>query len=181
MNKWAKTWIGRQWVAFPPLRWLVLTWLKMRIVEHRDPDEVIMDGEGRPYLLRWHLTPKGNGPAWYLHCMVRPDSVKDPHDHPWDFTTWVLSGGYDETVTRNFSTRRIRSRVRAGQFHHRAASYRHVITRVLPDTWTLVRAGDRVTDWGFYEPAPGPEAWRFVPWREYVSRRPGRDVGQEAA
>ena len=51
------------------------------------------------YLRRFYLTPRTR-PSWwpdswkwyrfFLHHIVRSDDDRDPHDHPWDFTSLIL-------------------------------------------------------------------------------------------
>lgn len=155
-----------------PLRWLVL-WLLRTMVARRAPDQVILDGTGDQYLLRWYVTRRRpDRPWWYLHQMVAPDRVKDPHCHPFDFTTWVLSGGYREQQC-NRSLPRYCPReqtLRAGDMAHREATHTHVIKHVEPETWTLVRRSPTYREWGFYDWETG----RFLPWREYVGQHPER-------
>jgi hypothetical protein len=92
------------------------------------------------YMARWYVqTP------WFtirLHHILRSDNAVSFHDHPWDFTSFLLSGGYTEvtpTGTRwwpRFSV----IRRRAEDLH------RLVLTRPV---WTLVLTGPRRREWGF--------------------------------
>jgi len=55
--------------------------------------------QGQVYLTRVHMTPWDWWPfktRIYLHIFSRPDEDRVFHDHPWDFRTLVLWGGYDE-------------------------------------------------------------------------------------
>lgn len=130
------------------------------------------------YLARFWLTPPvhcddhefESGNSILLHHIVRADDDSAVHDHPWDFATRVLSGGYLE--------RRPDSIIRDGdhgpcEFHRvfhnagedvrRYATDLHLIESVLPDTWTLVTTGPRTREWGFH---PAGEPW--VPWRRFL-------------
>ena len=42
------------------------------------------------YLTRWHLIPENNRFNVFLHRMNAPDPGRALHDHPWNFTTYVL-------------------------------------------------------------------------------------------
>lgn len=64
-----------------------------RVFEKRD---VVIDGE--LYLRRWYLKGRGTDEQWFLHNIRLPDAGRELHDHPWDFTTKILSGGYTEHV-----------------------------------------------------------------------------------
>lgn len=153
----------------PLLRPLVLAGLKRWVAHAREPDELIMDGQGRVYMRRWWLKRSDQG-NWYLHNMVRPDAVKDPHNHPWPFDTWVLGGGYlDVSYERN--QRCHAERVRAGDYRVRAADHMHVIPDVQEGTWTLVRTGSkRPESWGFWD----LDRDQFVSWQRYLEENPER-------
>lgn len=50
---------------------------------------------GKLYLRRWGIF-KCAAFRVMIHEIAQPDSDRYPHDHPWPFTTWLLSGGYTE-------------------------------------------------------------------------------------
>lgn len=128
---------------------------------------------GELYLLRlWMTTPTPvpgperfeSGNCTLLHYFSQPDPALCFHDHPWDFTTTVLAGGYQEEVPLPTWPGRLlgygppavgcRGRIHTRQpgrtVEHRADDL-HVVTKLLQDNaWTLVRTGPRVRDWGFY-------------------------------
>lgn len=120
--------------------------------------------EGDPYLDRLRLlqTPFF---SVFLHHIHRPDLDRDPHDHPWWFTSVVLSGSYEElywpekTNPGRCLTRQ-RGRWSARRINRRGG---HIITRLKGPLWTLVLAGRDHDEWGFY-----PEG-KYVPWRQYLS------------
>lgn len=118
-----------------------------------------------PYLdrLRVLVTP------WfsiYLHHIHRADQ-NAPHDHPWWFSSLVLTGRYREIVypdKKNFSRCYSREHGRFS-WHSMSVSSAHEILFVEKPLWTLVITGPAVnTSWGFY---PGG---KFVPWHEYSDR-----------
>lgn len=49
------------------------------------------------YLRRWYLGPKLFGRRVYLHKICMSDTDRDPHSHPWDWTSIILRGSYRET------------------------------------------------------------------------------------
>lgn len=119
----------------------------------------------RLYLRRLRLvaTPWG---GIYLHWIYLPDDDRDPHDHPWRFTSIVLRGAYNEIVYRQRG-----GYLRGDSYtsHRRARWSRHVmplhlahrIEWVAPKTLTLVIVGRKQKEWGFWTPT----GW--VPWSVY--------------
>ena len=71
----------------------------------------IHGADGSLYLLRCWLTEPTpepdsaekfeSGNSVLLHFFPRPDADRAFHDHPWDFRTTVLDGGYVELVTQD--------------------------------------------------------------------------------
>jgi len=136
------------------------------------------------YLVRFWLTPPELGDessssefsfanSLMLHWFLQPDDDGALHDHPAPFRTTVLAGRYLELLPpdgwspadplgpeygakENLVTR-------GNSVFHQAADL-HAIGRIDPHTWTLVRTGDRVRDWGFHP--PGKE-WQ--PWRQFLN------------
>lgn len=51
---------------------------------------------GDTYLVRWFVYGQRYGPGYkvFLHHFYRSDSDAALHDHPWDFTSLILFGGY---------------------------------------------------------------------------------------
>lgn len=92
------------------------------------------------YMERWYLqTP------WFtlrLHHILRSDEARALHDHPWDFWSVLLTGGYTEvtpTGTR-YWPRWSLVRRRAEDLH------RLVLDQPV---WTLVWTGPKRRSWGF--------------------------------
>ena len=65
----------------------------------REPDFCIAP-DGVPYLWRWHVVPRNEHANVYFHIQVTDDPERPLHDHPWDNTSVILAGGYDEQVHR---------------------------------------------------------------------------------
>lgn len=88
-----------------------------------------------------------------LHHFTGCNPNEDPHDHPWGFTSHVLTGGYVEeyfhieksgwsvhTVSRN-----------AGTVHHLPANWIHRIVMLqYSECWTLVLPYLKAKESGFY-------------------------------
>ncbi len=121
-----------------------------------------------------------SGNALLLHHFLQPDDDGALHDHPWNFKTTILSGGYWESRPTRWIdakdpeelgpglTRGVFSDV--GDINERQATDLHAITELLPDTWTMLLTGPRIRSWFFH-----PEGQRRVPWRDYLDRL-GKDV-----
>lgn len=93
----------------------------------------------------------------YLHVIRRPDWAHCQHDHPWPFTTIILSGGYEEAIGEETFTRR------PGYVGYRPIGFEHRITRLLKRTAiTLVVRGRNRERWGFR--TLGGE---LIPWERY--------------
>lgn len=143
------------------------------------------DGSGDTYLFRYRIikTPFG---GIYLHHILMADTDRDPHDHPFRFWSFVLSGGYSEEIFEDLSydlgdgvlcaERIYRRRWLRHSWHRMDTNAAHMITRVLPKTKTLVFVGPRVREWGFWTQT----AW--VHWVPYVKQyyAPLPDVAEVA-
>lgn len=136
---------------------------------------------GRTYLRRFIIfkTP------WcgvYLHRIYEPDTDRDPHNHPMNFWSFILSGMYIESRWRQgvtyeqhkrmhstdtperLSRVAINSRFRtrfsiAGTRIHEYHSIEMIGKRPL---WTLMLMGRRQQDWGFLT-----REGIHIPWRQY--------------
>lgn len=85
----------------------------------------------------------------YLHKFHEPDT-QDIHNHPFDFWSFVLSGGYtEEIVSINPMRSGLRKR-RAGRWHSMSSVDYHKV-RLLhkTPTWTIIFRGKRRQRWGY--------------------------------
>lgn len=106
-----------------------------------------------------------------LHYFMLPDEGA-LHDHPWDFRTTVLVGGYleerphDWTTGSPYGPRAVHTLPRVvGTTASRRATDLHRVASIQPGTWTLVRTGPKVRSWGFHPPGA-----KWIPWRDYIAR-----------
>lgn len=133
--------------------------------------------QGEPYLTRVHVTPFKNWPfktRIYIHIFSRPDEDRVFHDHPWDFRTLVLWGGYDETshtfkpalepIPSGYDTldqptgQIIHDRLGWLSWRFRPRRHAHRITRLhTPRVVTLIFRTNKTRDWGFWCPPNLPE------------------------
>jgi hypothetical protein len=105
---------------------------------------------GSVYLRRFLLTPSIGGWRLMLHKICRPDLDRVLHDHPWDFATICLCGGYVESVLRSDGSVSAEVLI-AGEARLRSSGHTHRIDRILGDAaWTLVLHGPRRRKWGFW-------------------------------
>lgn len=118
---------------------------------YREPDAVIAP-DGNPYLYRWHVVPRNPDANVYLHIQVASDPERPLHDHPWDNTSVILSGGYTELVAPSpFAIRTTHQRFE-GQTIHRPAEQAHrlILPGNVPYTMTLFFTGQKRREWGFW-------------------------------
>ncbi|GMV82131.1 MAG: hypothetical protein AMXMBFR7_33150 [Planctomycetota bacterium] len=126
----------------------------VRFVLSKLPKEVIRDSNtGDEYLHRYTLlwTPIFRV---YLHHILRSDSDRDLHDHPWNFVSIILRSGYLEHVPGG-----AKMRMPGDVVVHRAKDLHRVqltkqpapLGEVWPDipAWTLVFCGRKKRVWGF--------------------------------
>lgn len=124
-----------------------------------------------------------------LHLIATPDLDRHLHDHPADFFSLVLHGGYVEdrpqTVDPCFDDNGVERTVTVvrgpGSFAFRRATDRHKIRIVAPNTFTLfIFSGGKRQWWGFYTPA-GKVFWKDYPsCHEAAIRADGSGKGAPA-
>lgn len=146
-----------------------------------DPDVTIAP-DGRPYLYRWHLVPRNKFANVYLHLQVESDPERPLHDHPWDNTSVILAGGYDEVWDRmpgKFGkevTPDIR-KLRTGDtvFRRAEEAHRLILPPEFPYTITLFTTGKYRRRWGFWFPGKG-----WVHSDEVIEEKNGKSVFKAA-
>lgn len=95
-----------------------------------------------PYLIRWRLeTPWG---SVRLHHWLSHDDDRALHDHPWDFVTFVLRGGYTD------SGKYTEEHLRAPAIKYRSATHQHTVHPDPGGCWTIIFTGPKVRNWGFW-------------------------------
>lgn len=132
--------------------------------------------DGEPYLYRWHLIPRSDDANVYFHLQVGDDPIRPPHDHPWDNTSVILVGGYDEIWYVPGEMAVICREFRKGDFVSRKAEEAHRL--LLPEgisyTMTIFTTGPKIRDWGF---------WYSDGWHSHTrhvnQEDPGRHVYEE--
>lgn len=102
------------------------------------------DGE---LFLRRYVLIQNRFFAIYIHRLTAMNSGY-PHTHAWNFWTWVLRGGYTESVS-NLDGRKYERQHTWGSFKRTKRDEAHKISSLNPSTLTLVLAGRLHQDWGF--------------------------------
>lgn len=99
----------------------------------------------------------------YIHYIAKSDEDKDPHNHPWNFRTYVLSGGYLESLYLQFYMSEHKDKrhkrvlynrywhlpfCNTNPFQSRTNEYHRI--KLIKPTWTLVITGPRINEnWGY--------------------------------
>lgn len=153
-----------------------------KVFKHRD---IVKPIAGRPtlYLRRFYLARTRWGSV-FLHYIAMSDDDRYCHDHPWDFWTFILKGGYNEEIESEHIEpltkkpkvyierehapglpRVVRyERQRAPKILFRKAEHTHRvhIPPSIPAAWTIVVAKPAKRVWGFHT----NRGW--VDWRTYL-------------
>ena len=95
-----------------------------------------------PYVVRWRIeTP------WFsvrLHHWLAPDDNRAKHDHPWNFITFVLRGGYMDASPDGIE------HLKAPAIRYRSAEHQHTVFPDEGGAWTIIVTGPKVRPWGFW-------------------------------
>lgn len=108
--------------------------------------------------------------AIYLHWIYLPDRDRDPHDHPCNFWSFIVRGGYNELVFTHPHSR-VGKEIQQRRFslHKMPIEFAHRILTLKPNTITLCCFGRRRREWGFWTPAG------FVNFNDYADAGRGAD------
>jgi hypothetical protein len=112
--------------------------------------EMIPNPDGSPYINRFRIlmTPWF---SMYLHHIYTADLDRDLHDHPFNFTSTILRGGYIESVANNADPKRTAIKGWPTWSAHKMPLTKcHRIELVQKNTVSLILVGRRRGSWGFY-------------------------------
>lgn len=133
------------------MKWF-LNWL-----ERNGRKRIIMDrADQEPYLERYYVLFKERVTFPYnvfLHKFLKSDP-DDVHDHPWNYASLILKGGYWEWLpvfdAEGQKITEVKQWRGAGKFRFGKMSTYHRI-ELDPDVtpWTLFFVGPRKREWGF--------------------------------
>ncbi len=131
------------------------------------------------YMRRWTLTlPTGH--MIRVHKILRSDDRTHYHDHPFDFVSFILKGGYVEysgttvqsppdreaiasiTITPKITLKRT---YLPGSIVRRRAEDLHALELLDGPAWTLVFAGPIRREWGFETSDGWIEASKYDDWK----------------
>jgi hypothetical protein len=165
--------------------WRILAWLLTRfdsaswLLAMSYPYKHIEGPDGSIYMYRWWIFnhyDAGYGARWKwlpsvrLHRIMRPDSDRAPHDHPWTARTIVLKGWYREESLRPIPELKI-ERYAFAFFRERGYTgtlgtdqFHRILDVSEGGVWTLFFTWGKNDSWGFL--VNGVK----VPWREHLAR-----------
>lgn len=122
---------------------------------------------------KWHIA--GLPVPAALHHFSAPDAG-DPHDHPWGFTSHILTGGYIEEVFHLHDDGTWSSSIvtrKPGTTHQVEATHIHRIIS-LPDggCWTLIVPGPHERETRFWRFGERIESrpWHQVEWEQHTQK-----------
>jgi hypothetical protein len=144
-----------------------------------DRQRIIYDRVSKdPYLERYYILFKDR--TWFpfnmfLHKFLRSDPDAQ-HDHPWNYMTIILKGGYWEWIPTYNIDGIIdgERRVWRGAGHMRrckAGSFHRIEVEPNVDCWTLFIPGKRCRDWGFLDHDGSWNNQVWIPNEEYIAKR----------
>jgi hypothetical protein len=158
---------------------MLLFYLAVRTMRLFVERQVIRNAQGDAYLVRYFVFRSRllercglNIGRVYLHHILRSDHDRALHDHPWNFVSIILRGGYYEHSDPRQRLSQLRGQFEDGTAFRwygvadvlcRGAGWRHRLR--LPEghtAWTLVFTTRKLREWGFWI---GGE--RFCHWKTY--------------
>jgi hypothetical protein len=130
----------------------------------------IVSKEGKVHFRRYRLlaTPWLN---IYIHQILKSDEEAHFHDHPWNFYSFILKGGYKELSSyavdgwKNVHTNYY---LRHSLVHHKRNDA-HKLTLMASCVWTLVLTYSKHKTWGYQTEAG---------WIDFKSYRGLKDEGK---
>lgn len=149
----------------------VFEWLIRRA--KRTPYMHITSADGSDvYMYRYWLFnaypwPAGAERSWWrerlpsirLHRIMRPDTDRDLHDHPWNARTLILDGFYQEIREGNYP---LHVRMAGTSAHLSFGEFHRIINVSSGGVWTMFITWKYRGTWGFK--VNGVK----VPWRTYL-------------
>jgi len=148
-------------------------------LEDEGRKRIILDRESKePYLIRYYYQNFRPYCRIVLHRILRSD-VEGLHDHPWPANTFILSGGYWESLQKKRSSNEVNKVWRpAGHHGQFGANYYHRLeldhVKAGGDTWTLFMMGPKEKDWGFLD-----KDGKWVQHEEYIKIKTGLGIKNE--
>jgi hypothetical protein len=115
---------------------------------------------------KWHIL--GLPFECAIHHFTGPDQG-DPHDHPFNFTSHILAGGYTEEVFSPTGAAALVYRHPGTAHQVRATHIHRIIDLPLGDCWTLILAGPHERETRFWRFSDGIQsrAWHESDWTRH--------------
>jgi hypothetical protein len=137
---------------------LSVNWSFMRIMDIED-----QENPGYVYLRRL-IVFKTPWCGIYVHWIYTPDGQRDPHNHPMNFWSFVLLGGYTEHRYKISHRALIGRRRSQGSIARTTTEDFHRIVRLWrTPTITILLTGRRAQEWGFLTKGG------YIPAHEYLT------------
>ncbi len=135
---------------------MFIYWLLFRLLSLFRPRFDISPG-GKPYLIRWYLTPTGKSkfakwyrrhcPGVFLHCFLSSDPDRGWHSHPWEWAwSLILRGSYLESRPSDgpyfvLKLVDVWNRLNPGDTNKIIIGDYHKVKLLTPKVWTLFVVG----------------------------------------
>ncbi len=153
----------------------LMSWALEKLSKHLPENRIAIGGA--TYLRRFYLcggmndslaasfkfgpgmrTRLGFLPTVYLHQFKLPDADRDLHNHPWEGTSFILSGGYVEerwvgVLGTAGAYKRTKCINRFTLNKIKANTYHRIDSLYNDSTWSLVVRGPKTQSWGFWDEA----------------------------
>jgi hypothetical protein len=127
------------------------------------------------HFTKWYV--EGLPAPAILHRFTIAEPNADPHDHPWSFTSFVVSGGYTEEVFDLAGSMRLVDHPPGEAFRVEAGRIHRIVRLWETECWTLVVPGPPERVPGFYRWADGEALHR--PWNR-PDFQPVRESSRQA-
>lgn len=104
----------------------------------------VIELDNDEYIIRW--SPWSLiGYSLKIHAILRSDAIRDLHDHPWWFISFILLGSYTEILPNG------QSRIRKAPclIFHRATDAHRIVLHQGP-VISIIICGRKSRQWGFY-------------------------------
>ena len=121
----------------------------MRIIRYFFLVKEIISKAGKVHFRRYRLL-KTPWFALYIHQICESDMDDDMHDHPWNFSSLILSGAYQETylLAPDFDKGGSRCYLSGDVIEHESGDI-HKIKLLTSEVWTLVFTSGPKREWGY--------------------------------
>jgi len=94
-----------------------------------------------PYVIRYVFVFFGY--SIRLHKWYASDDTRAPHDHAWDFITFVIKGSYIDVSNNGEET------MHRFKLKYRKAEHKHSV-KIDKPCWTILLTGRPKRNWGFW-------------------------------